>query len=202
MPLPLQIFEERYRIMTRELIETDGVFGVLLIREGEEVGGGAIPYEVGTTAAIERWQEAPGGRYLLTARGRQRFRLVRMLSSRPYPFGEVELIDDAEPGDDPFAYELAEQVRSSFPAYFQLALSLTDQWARGMHLPSEPHALVNFLAPWLQAAEVEKQRLLEVPDARGRVALLADVLERLLDKTRAEAIEYRLRKYHGFGARN
>lgn len=202
MPLPLQIFEERYRVMTRELLENDGVFGVLLIREGQEVGGGALPYEIGTTAAIERWQEAPGGRYLLTARGRQRFRLLRMLAPRPYPFGEVELIDDAEPADDPFAYELAEQVRSSFPSYFQLALSLTDQWARGMRLPRKPHALVNFLAPWLQAEEIEKQQLLEVPDARGRVALLAELLDRLLEKTRVEAFHYRLRKYHGFGSRN
>lgn len=202
MPLPLQIFEERYRVMTRELLESDGVFGVLLIREGEEVGGGAIPYDIGTTAAIEQWQEAPDGRFLLTARGRRRFRLLRMLEPRPYPFGEVELMDDSEPREDPFAFELAEQVRSSFPSYFQLALSLTDQWARGMGLPRTPHALVNFLAPWLQAEEFEKQQLLEVPDARGRVALLADVLNRLIEKTRSEALHYRLRKYHGFGARN
>ena len=43
MVLPLRIFEERYKTMVRELLDTGGVFGVLLIREGEEVGGGAKP---------------------------------------------------------------------------------------------------------------------------------------------------------------
>ena len=40
MPLPLQIFEERYKAMTRELLDRGGEFGVLLIRQGSEVGGG------------------------------------------------------------------------------------------------------------------------------------------------------------------
>lgn len=201
MPLPLQVFEERYLVMTRELLESGGTFGVLLIREGEEVGGGAIPFDVGTTATIEQCQQAAPNRFLLTARGQRRFRLLRMLPPRPYPAGEVEFMDDTE-SDDPFAFELAEQVRSVFPAYFGLALSLTDQWARGMSLPSEPHALVNFLGPWLQVDELEKQKLLEVPDAAGRVTLLADLLERLLEATRREAHRHRLRKYYGFGAQN
>ena len=94
MPLPLQIFEPRYRTMTRELLESGGVFGVLLIREGNEVGGGAVPYSVGTTARIEQCQELPNGRYVVSARGKRRFRVVRTLAPRPYPYGEVEYIDD------------------------------------------------------------------------------------------------------------
>ena len=35
MELPLRIFEERYRVMIRELLDSGGEFGVLLIREGE-----------------------------------------------------------------------------------------------------------------------------------------------------------------------
>lgn len=201
MLLPLQVFEERYLAMTRELLATGGVFGVLLIREGEEVGGGAIPFDVGTTASIEEWQQPAPNRYLLTARGQRRFRLLRMLPPRPYPAGEIEFMDDAEPGD-PFAFELAEQVRSVFPVYFNLALSLTGQWARGMPLPSAPHALVNFLAPWLQVEELEKQKLLEITGAADRVSLLAALLERLLETTRRQAYQHRLRKYHGFGAAN
>ena len=94
MPLPLRIFEERYKTMTKELLESGGEFGVLLIREGNEVGGAARPYDVGTLARIEESTEMQGGRYILHARGTRRFRLRRMLSPRPYPFGEIELIDD------------------------------------------------------------------------------------------------------------
>ena len=78
MPLPLRIFEERYKVMIRELLDSGGEFGVLLIREGNEVGGGARPYDVGTLARIEESAETEGGRYVIEARGTRRFRLRRV----------------------------------------------------------------------------------------------------------------------------
>src|SRR3970040_898859 len=94
MPLPLRIFEERYRIMTREQLGAGRPFVVLLIKEGREVGGGAIPHNVGTIAVIEQAEEVEGGRFNIAVRGPQRVRLVRMLEPRPYPSGDIELIDD------------------------------------------------------------------------------------------------------------
>ena len=202
MPLPLQIFEERYRTMTRELLAGGGVFGVLLIREGQEAGGGAVPHTVGTTAAIEESQEIAGGRFVLTARGQQRFRLVRMLPPRPYPYGEVELIDDSSWVRDASLDRAIETVRATFPVYFRLALSLTDQWARGMRLPQKPHELVDFLAPWVQVDEAMKQRLLETEGAGERVAQLADLLDDLLTRTREQVTEHQRQKYAGLGPNN
>ncbi len=200
MPLPLRIFEERYRIMTRELLASGSPFGVLLIKEGREVGGGAIPHTVGTIAVIEQAEEVEGGRFNIAARGRQRFRLVRMLEPRPYPYGEIELIDDDIGEGDRRLAGAVETVRATFPAYFRLALSLTDQWARGLKLPNDPHELVDFLAPWLKVDEEVKQRLLEIEPAADRVALLAEVLDELLERTREEVLDHRRRKYAGLGA--
>src|SRR5689334_20251727 len=101
MTLPLRIFEERYQVMTRELIANKGQFGVLLIRAGSEVGGAAVPFDVGTTAVIEQSEELPGGRFAIAARGVRRFRLIRMLPPRPYPYGEVEMVDDTVWADHP-----------------------------------------------------------------------------------------------------
>ena len=203
MALPLQIFEERYKAMTRELLANGGEFGVLLIREGEEVGGGAVPFDVGTTASIERAQEVANGRFLITARGERRFRLLHTLPPRPYPYGEVVFLDeDPNQADDPQVKVLEEHVRELFPRYFRLALSLTDQWARGLRLPERPEDLVNFLAPWLQAEELEKQKLLEAEDLPSRLEQLSNLIDRLFAKTESEATHYRRRKYHGFGARN
>ena len=39
LPISLHIFEERYRLMIARCIEQNGPFGVVLIREGREVGG-------------------------------------------------------------------------------------------------------------------------------------------------------------------
>jgi Lon protease-like protein len=201
MPLPLQIFEERYRVMTRELLHNGGEFGVLLIREGKEVGGGAVPYDVGTTARIEECEEVQGGRFVMTARGGRRFRLIRMLPPRPYPYGQVELMDDSEVLT-PQVMRATETVRATFPLYFRLALSLTDQWAQGMKLPERPHALVNFLGPWLQIDEEAKQRMLEIEPPGDRVAHLAELLDDLLARTRDEVVEYRRRKFAAIGSGN
>lgn len=199
--MPLQIFEERYKAMTRELLQSGGEFGVLLIRSGKEVGGGAVPHDIGTTARIEECQEVQGGRFVMTARGGQRFRLVRMLEPRPYPFGEVELMDDSEV-ITPNVQRAMETVRATFPLYFRLALALTDQWAQGLALPSRPHAMVNFLGPWLQVDEDVRQRLLEIEAPAERVAHLAEVLDDLLARTRDEVAEYRRKKFGAIGSAN
>ena len=201
MQLPLQIFEERYRTMTKELLASGGEFGVLLIREGPEVGGGAVPHDVGTTAFIQESQELPNGRFILNARGRRRFRLTRMLSPRPYPFGEVRDIEDDgyDTGDERLQRGL-ETVRTTFPAYFKLALALTDQWARGMRLPPRPHDLVNYLGPWLQVEENVKQRLLEIEPAAERVAQLAEILDDLLTRTTEQVTAHHRQKWAGLGA--
>jgi Lon protease-like protein len=202
MPLPLRIFEDRYRVMIRELLENGGEFGVLLIRDGAEVGGGARPHSVGTLARIEESTEIQGGRYVLDTRGTRRFRLTRMLAPRPYPFGEIELIDDTpEPMTAPLRHAL-ETVRTTFPLYFRLALSLTDQWAQGLKLPDGPHDLVNFLGPWLQIEEEAKQRLLELESAQERVAHLAEVLDDLLMRTREQVDEHRRAKFNAIGSAN
>jgi Lon protease-like protein len=138
-PLPLRIFEERYKTMVRELIQSGGEFGVLLIREGNEVGGGATPYEFGTLARIEEWQELQGGRFALDTRGTRRFRLKRMLPPRPYPYGEIEVIEDVDPPPSPRLSFALETVRTTFPLYFRLAMSLTDQWAQTMGLRGVAH---------------------------------------------------------------
>ena len=52
MPLPLHIFEERYKRMIGRCLDGDRAFGVTLLKSGREVGGPAIPHEVGTIARI------------------------------------------------------------------------------------------------------------------------------------------------------
>jgi Lon protease-like protein len=202
MALPLRIFEERYKVMMRELLAGDRRFGVLLIKEGQELGGGAVPFEVGTTAYVEQWEELQGGRYALSAKGERRFRLVRMLEPRPYPYGEIELIDTDYRGDEARLRRGLETVRATFPAYFRLALSLTDQWARGLKLPADAHDVVDFLGPWLQVDEEVKQRLIEIEAASDRVGYLAEVLDDLLSRTQSEVTEYRRKKFDSLGGRN
>ena len=88
--LPLHIFEPRYRQMVADCMASDRTFGVALIREGAEVGGPAVPYEVGTTAVIQGVDRLDDGRLNIVTIGHERFRLQEVDSSaKPYLVGRV-----------------------------------------------------------------------------------------------------------------
>src|SRR5919206_5035298 len=91
MRLPLHIFEDRYKLMIGTCMVTDETFGVALIRSGQEVGGPAEVFRVGTTARIASMERLPQGRMNLVVVGGERFRIVERLQTQPYLLGSVEL---------------------------------------------------------------------------------------------------------------
>ncbi len=75
-PLPLRIFETRYVDMVKRCMREDAGFGVVLIREGSEVGPAAT-VDVGTMARITDFDLLPDGLLGLSCVGHQRFRILR-----------------------------------------------------------------------------------------------------------------------------
>ena len=77
MELPLTVFEPRYVQLTSECTHAGEPFGVLLLKEGSEVGDQDVePYEIGTTAHILDVTDAGHGRLSVMAVGGQRFQLL------------------------------------------------------------------------------------------------------------------------------
>jgi len=99
--LPLHIFEERYRLMIARCLETQSPFGVVLIRDGREVGGGQLSIAgVGTFAAIRESEKLPDGRYEILAVGVGRFAVREVDTDRePYLVATVDPL--AERSEDP-----------------------------------------------------------------------------------------------------
>src|SRR6476620_9343452 len=99
--LPLHIFEERYRLMIARCLETQSPFGVVLIRDGREVGGGQLSIAgVGTFAAIRESEKLPDGRFEVLAVGVGRFAVREVDTERePYLVATVEPL--AERTEDP-----------------------------------------------------------------------------------------------------
>jgi Lon protease-like protein len=119
--LPLHIFEERYRLMIGRCIERGEPFGVVLLREGHEVGPlrGQIA-AVGTTAAIRRAGAYPDGRLDILTVGQQRFRLEGLDNvSEPYLVGQVSLLDEPT-GPEPELRDRAQRVGQRFLEYLEL----------------------------------------------------------------------------------
>jgi uncharacterized protein len=75
-PLPLRIFETRYIDMVRRCMRETQAFGVVLIREGNEVGP-AETFDVGTLAKIVDFHQLSDGLLGLSCIGQQRFRIRR-----------------------------------------------------------------------------------------------------------------------------
>ncbi len=94
-PLPLHIFEERYKEMMGELIPTRAEFGVVMAKDDGIVN-------VGCTATVDRvLQRYPDGRLDLLAIGQRRFRVVSLNDDKPYLRAAVEYFNDEEARDVP-----------------------------------------------------------------------------------------------------
>ena len=119
--LPLHIFEDRYRALVRHCLETKSPFGVVLIREGHEVGARAISFTgIGTIAEIRDAGAYDDGRYDLLVVGTRRFEIQRVLSGRkPYLVAEVDLLDETV-GDGDSAQRLAMRATRKFVTYLEL----------------------------------------------------------------------------------
>lgn len=119
--LPLHVFEERYRAMVRHCLESSSPFGVVLIREGREVGTGAISFTgIGTIAEIRDAGSYDDGRYDLLVVGTRRFEIRRVLSGRrPYLVAEVDVLTETV-GDEETAHRLAMTATRRFVRYLEL----------------------------------------------------------------------------------
>jgi uncharacterized protein len=112
-PLPLHIFEPRYRQLTIDLVTgafPGKQFGVVAVREGWGPDDGVEGlHEVGCTAALREVRRLPDGRFDVLTMGDRRFRLLSVdATSAPYLCAEVEWLPDLE-GDDPAALEPLER---------------------------------------------------------------------------------------------
>lgn len=162
--MSLHIFEERYRLMIRRCLEQGSPFGVVLIRQGDEVSEGRVgarpaePYDVGTIAQISANVKLEDGRYLLTAVGESRFRTQYILQHTPYLIASVvELADEA----DAAAGRAADELRATYARYWQAVAVATGVPAQPDDLPDDPVALSYHLADRIQIPYARKQHWLE-----------------------------------------
>ncbi|KAJ5087437.1 hypothetical protein N7456_011053 [Penicillium angulare] len=99
MPTFLHIFEPRYRLMVRRVVENgDGKFGMVMYnRRGRPQGGdmGSVPFmQYGTLLMVERYELLPDGRSLVIATGVSRFKVLEAGMLDGYHIARTERVDD------------------------------------------------------------------------------------------------------------
>ena len=120
--LPLHIFEDRYRALTRHCLDTGAPFGVVLIRDGREVGADRSLALAGVGALVEIREAGryPDGRYDLLAAATGRFAIDTVDPARePYLIADVTPLED-EVGDEARAERLAASAIRRFVRYLEL----------------------------------------------------------------------------------
>jgi Lon protease-like protein len=173
--LPLQVFEPRYRRLVADLPDHGDRFGVVLIRRGHEVGGGEDRYDVGTVADVVDREEVGDGLFLLTAIGRERFKVIRWLDDDPYPRAIVESLAPIDATGD-----LREAVAEASNARKQLIGIAIEVGAYGqaptIELPDDPVAAAWMLCNISPIGPYDRQSLLEIDDPVERLRTLAAAL--------------------------
>jgi ATP-dependent Lon protease len=169
-PLPLHIFEYRYRIMMNTILESDRRFGVLMWDAAK-----GQPAEVGCCAEIVQFNRLPDDRMKILTLGQQRFRVLVYVREKPYRVGLVEWIEDQPPTQDlrPLAADVSQLLQDVVRLSGKLTgqeIELPDQ------IPDLPTELSYWIASNLYGVADEQQALLEMQDTAARLEREAEIL--------------------------
>jgi Lon protease-like protein len=180
--LPLHVFEERYRQLVRDLLELpeqERWFGVIAIREGQEVGadGTRALFDVGCTAELRQVTAHDDGRYDLITVGSRLFRLRELHDQRPYHTGEVDWLPD-EVGDAATAERLDAAVRVALADYLAALASAGGREIEPPTLPDDPLVLSHLVAATALLDLADRQELLDQPDGCARLRRELSILRR------------------------
>jgi uncharacterized protein len=181
MPLPLHIFEPRYRIMLARCINEKIEFGIILAA-GTELA------KIGCTAEIvEKLKEYPDGRADILCEGRVLFRPIEVLNEKEY----LEAIADYLPED--ILLQDSEQ-EAQLIERFQVchALVFGQPWVVSSR--DDELSLAFQMAARLPLELEVKQNLLEIREENARQAFLLLRINELLPQL---AQRHRLRKIAG-----
>ena len=197
VPLPLHIFEPRYREMLSDCLAGDRRFGIVFTAEDDLEG--PARGDVGCVAVIQSAQELPDGRSNLIVIGEERFAIGRLVTGeRPYLLGEVySYLDLDEPMEalTPFA----DQLRGVFERVGRAARTLADDRDPLPPLPDDPAALSFTIASLIDLDGPGRQRLLASRSPLGRIRELDALLSPAVDTLEARAVIHARAKTNGHG---
>jgi Lon protease-like protein len=174
LPIPLHVFEERYREMFGRVLNGERRFGVVAIVHGHEVGGSAVYHPIGCVAEVRDVRRHADGRLDVVARGERRFRIEGVTQAAPYIVANVATLREST-GER--AAERIAPVASLFNRYVANLLEMAgEDDIEQVDLPDDPVVASYLVAAGLQIDLPDKQNLLTIPSAserlRAEVALL------------------------------
>ena len=198
VPLPLHIFEERYRRMLADVRASNNLFGLSYfvpdaVSEDRPPAG-----HVGCGTEVVEVQPLPDGRSNILTAGVARYRVVEYVErGDPYLFARVEFFEDEEE-DAGVVGRRAEEVAEMFMRIARAMRTANDERGSLPELPQDDPERLSFLVAAVVEMDAEaKQRLLEMRSTTERLRRLYTLLAQAVDAYEERARTHELARGNG-----
>ena len=202
MPMPLHIFEPRYRKMLSDIRAAENLFGLSYFDSSSSEKDFPPAGHIGCVAEVTETQALPDGRSNILTVGVVRYRVTAYVESgEPYLMARVEYFEDDDE-DEGKLTETSREVAGLFMRVAKAIRILNDE--RG-NLPdisdTEPQKLSFLVAAAMEIESETKQELLELRSTHERLRRLRDMLNRMTSNYEERARLHSLAKGNGHGGK-
>jgi Lon protease-like protein len=173
-PLPLHIFEERYKQMVDECLEGESEFGMVL---ADESGTRRVGCTAKIVELVERYED---GRMLILVEGSRRFKLNSILTGKPYYVGEVEYLEEEELEED--VTELAEECI----ALLERVVEAATEGSVGIEIQPPYRNLSFAIAGRIEFDLEARQQILELTSEQERLEKVKELLSAAAERLERE----------------
>lgn len=179
--MPLRIFEERYRQMLDDVLNTTRIFGIVC--EREDVAEDEIhlepPFGVATAGLIRVSKKHDDGTSFVLLQGINRVKVKGIVQEMPYRIIEAEEIKSIH---NDYSQDTRKEIEEALEQNKLLGGEVTDEMLEFLNPLDDDDAFVDLATFTLCRHTLRKQAMLEVEDLSKRASMLLTDLHRENDR--------------------
>jgi ATP-dependent Lon protease len=198
VPLPLHIFEPRYRQMLEDVQARDSLFGLCYFDGSTSTQERPAVGSTGCVARVTNVHSLPDGRSNILTVGLIRFRIEEYVESdHPYLVTRVSYFED-EAENEEVLQQSSREVAETFTRIARAVRTINDERANLPDISDTDPERLSFLVAAAMEVEPElKQGLLELRSTSERLRRLRDILARAVSGYEERARVHELAKRNG-----
>ena len=179
--MPLRIFEERYKEMLDEVLNTTRMFGIVCERENvaEDEVHMEHPFGVATAGLIRVSKKHDDGTSFVLLQGIRRVKVRGIVQEMPYRIIETEEMESIQ---DESSHKIRKEIEQALEQNKLLGGEVTDEMLEFLNPLDDDDAFVDLAAFTLCKHTLRKQAMLEVQHLSKRASMLLTDLHRENDR--------------------
>ena len=168
--IPITVGRDKSIQLVRESYSGDKIIGVVAQKDFEiEDPGEADIFRIGTVASIMKVLQMPDGSTTVIIQGKKRFSIEEMIQDAPYFKAKVKNFESSKPLLQNRNFQaLISSLKDLSIQIIKLSPSIPSESAFAIKNIESPAFLINFVSSNLNINLTEKQKLLEIPEAKER----------------------------------